>query len=131
MINLNKITLSGFLTKDPQLIKIGDGSSVAKARIAYNGLFYTTKGGDKKRDVLFIDLETWGKSGESLVTHEIKGSALLVEGELKQSDWTGDDGIRRNRNFLRVIRWQFALSKKAKEDGKKITTPKTSTKKKR
>lgn len=114
MINLNKTTLSGFLTKNPQIIKIGDKKSVCKARIAYNGLPYFTKEGDKKRDTIFIDIEVWGKSGDSLAQHAQKGSALLVEGELRQSEWTDDEGKRHSRDFIRVIRWQFVLPKKAK-----------------
>lgn len=112
MINLNKITISGFLTRNPELLNINDESSVAKTRLAYNGLPYKTREGEEKRDVLFIDLEVWGTLGKSLVKHAVKGSALLVEGELKQSFWETDEGQRRVRTFLRVIRWQFAAPKK-------------------
>ena len=77
---MNKILLSGRLTKDAELGYIAvTGTPKASFSIAVDRA-YQKKGADKKTD--FINCEMIGKHTENLSKYLTKGKALMVEGEL-------------------------------------------------
>ena len=94
MSDLNRATLSGRLTADPELKYLPSGAAVANLRLASNRR-YTTNG-ERREEVLFVDVEVYGKAGEALAQHKAKGDFLLVDGRLRQHTWERD-GQRHSR----------------------------------
>ena len=94
MSDLNRATLSGRLTADPELKYLPSGTTVANLRLASNRR-YTTNG-ERREEVLFVDVEVYGKAGEALAQHKAKGDFLLVDGRLRQHTWERD-GQRHSR----------------------------------
>ena len=94
MSDLNRATLSGRLTADPELKYLPSGAAVANLRLASNRR-YTTNG-ERREEVLFVDVEVYGKAGEALAQHKGKGDFLLVDGRLRQHTWERD-GHRHSR----------------------------------
>lgn len=86
-------TLTGRLTRDPELRTTGNGTSVANARLA------STTGKDAS---LFIDLTAWGRTGELLVEYTGKGDPIAVSGRLAQEEWQDKDGNQRSKFVLTV-----------------------------
>ena len=94
MSDLNRATLSGRLTADPELKYLPSGTTVANLRLASNRR-YTTNG-ERREEVLFVDVEVYGKAGEALAQHKAKGDFLLVDGRLRQHT-RERDGQRHSR----------------------------------
>ena len=94
MSDLNRATLSGRLTADPELKYLPSGTAVANLRLASNRTF--TANGERREEVRFVDVEVYGKAGEALTQHKAKGDFLLVDGRLRQHTWERD-GQRHSR----------------------------------
>ena len=101
MANINRVVVSGNLTRDPELRQLPGGNSVCKLRMAVN----TRK---KDRDTNqwsdvanYFDVTVWGAQGENVAKYLQKGSALLVDGRLEWREWQAQDGT--NRQAVEII----------------------------
>ena len=81
---MNKITLSGRLTKDVEIKQLADGKSVAIIKIATNG--------KNKEETDFFDCKAFGKLGENIAKFKKKGDQLLVFGTMHQYRYQKQDG---------------------------------------
>ena len=92
-MSINRVNLTGNLTRDPELRTTTGGISVLTFGLAVN---------DRKRgengeweDVPnFIDCVMFGNRAESVSRFIVKGSKVAVEGKLRYSTWEGKDGKR-------------------------------------
>lgn len=108
--HLNRILIIGNLTKDPELRYTTTGVPVANFRIASNKK-YKDNAGLNKEEVCFIGIVAWQKLAESCSKFLKKGSAVLVEGELRSRFKENGDGSKRNLIEIRAFQVQF-LDKK-------------------
>ncbi len=90
-MSYNKVIFIGNLTKDPELRYTPQGTPVANFRIAVN-----EKISKEKKETLFIDVVTFGKSAEACSEYLVKGKAALVEGRLTERKWESD-GVMRSK----------------------------------
>lgn len=91
---LNRITLIGRLTSDPELRHTPGGNAVCTVRIAVNR--------DYDKDAAdFIDIVTWRKSAEYIKQYGKKGRLVSVDGRLQIRNWQDKDG--KKRTFPEVI----------------------------
>jgi single stranded DNA-binding protein len=102
-MNLNHFMISGNLTRDPEMRTVGADRAVTAFTIAHNTRFKTTDG-EQREEVSFIDCEAWGRQGEIAAQYLTKGSAIIVEGRLKQDNWTDKEGQKRSKLKLAVDR---------------------------
>lgn len=117
MAELNRIFLIGRLTKDPELRYTAGGMAVAQLRMAVNHTYYKGKEpgaerGEKKEEVLYIDVNVWGRSAETVKQYSSKGRELFIEGRLQQNDWTDKQGQKRTGFRVNAERFQFIGSGK-------------------
>lgn len=82
MADLNTVTITGRLTKDPDLKSTQTGKSVVSFSVAVNGY--------KEGDTSFIDVTAWEKTAELVAKHFSKGSRILLQGSLQQRTWDKD-----------------------------------------
>jgi len=108
--HLNRVMIVGNLTRDPELRYTSAGVPVANFKIASNKK-YKDDLGNSKEDVCFIGIVAWQKLAESCSRFLKKGSAVLVEGELRSRFKENDDGTKRNLIEIRAFQVQF-LDKK-------------------
>ncbi|RMF92432.1 MAG: single-stranded DNA-binding protein [Candidatus Schekmanbacteria bacterium] len=99
MRGYNKVILGGNLTKDPEIRYAPSGAAVAVFRIAINRQ-YKTKEGEKKDEVLFIEVNAWNKLAELCSNYLKKGAPILVDGRLRENRWTDNDGRERSKMFI-------------------------------
>ena len=92
--SLNKVTLIGNLTRDPELRYTPQGTAVCTFGVATNRQ-WTTEGGEKKEDVEFHRVVAWNKLAEICSQLLTKGRKVYVEGRLQTRSWTGQDGNQR------------------------------------
>ena len=93
MEDTNIITVTGNLTRDPELRAAPSGVSIGKLRIAVNGR--RKEGQDWVDDPNFFDVTVFGKSAENAAKYLAKGRKILVEGRLDWSEWEAKDGGKR------------------------------------
>ena len=117
MANFNKVILAGNLTRDPELRYTPQGMAIAKFGLAVNRS-WRTEGGENKEEVMFVDLDAFGKQAETLAQYMKKGSPLLVEGRLRLDQWDDkQSGQKRSRLGVVVESFQFLGSGNRGEGG--------------
>ncbi len=119
-MNLNHFIISGNLTRDPEMRTVGTDRAVTAFTIAHNTRFKTADG-EQREEVSFIDCEVWGRQGEIAAQYLTKGSATIVEGRLKQDNWTDKEGQKRSKLKLVVDRVHL-VPRGVREDGSSDTS---------
>ena len=105
---MNRVFLSGNLTRDPELRRIhSSGNVVANFGMAINERFNDARTGEQRESVCFVEVECWSRQAEVVSEYLKKGSPILVEGSLKFENWVADDGTNRNRLRVRLQRFEF------------------------
>jgi len=92
--SLNKVTLIGNLTRDPELRYTPSGTAVASFSVATNRQ-WRTESGDTKEDAEFHRIVAWDKLAEICAQLLKKGSKVYVEGRLQTRKWQTKDGLDR------------------------------------
>src|SRR5437588_7458867 len=89
--NINRIVLTGNLTRDPELRTTPSGTSVCKLRIACNTRRKDSSGQwvDKPN---YFDVTVWGQQGENCATYLQKGRPVAIDGRLEWREWDATDG---------------------------------------
>jgi single-strand DNA-binding protein len=104
--NLNKVLIAGNLVKDPELRYTTTGAPVVNFKIASNKKFRDGLG-MQKEEVCYIGVVAWQKLAESCSQFLQKGSAVLVEGELRSRLKENDDGTKRSFVEIKASQIQF------------------------
>lgn len=92
--SLNKVQLIGNLTRDPELRYTPSGAAVCTIGLATNR-YWTTEAGEKKEEVEFHRVVAWNKLAELCSQLLTKGRKIYVEGRLRTTAWTAQDGSQR------------------------------------
>lgn len=86
MSNYNKVILMGNLTRDPELRYTPKGTAIAKLGLAINRV-WTNEAGEKKEEVTFVDVDTFGRTAENCGKYLKKGRPVLIDGRLRLEQW--------------------------------------------
>jgi single-strand DNA-binding protein len=105
MPSLNKVFLMGNLTRDPELRVTPKGTPICQFSLAINRKF-KMESGESREEVIFVDVEAWGRQGETIAKFVTKGRPLFVEGRLKLDQWE-DKNTKEKRSRMRVVLEQF------------------------
>ncbi|PSO45182.1 MAG: single-stranded DNA-binding protein [Parcubacteria group bacterium QH_9_35_7] len=100
-MDLNRATILGRLTQDPELRSTPSGRSVANMTVATNRV-WTDDEGEQQERTEFHNCVIWGKLAEIAGQYLSKGRRVYCEGRLQTRDWTGDDGVKRYRTEIVV-----------------------------
>ena len=93
---LNSVNIIGNLTRDPELRNTAS-TEVANLRVAVQRR--KRNGEDQGAD--YVDVVVFGRQAETCAQYLTKGRKVAVNGRLAHSEWTAEDGTRRQR--LEVI----------------------------
>ena len=113
----NKVILIGNLARDPELRYSQGGSAVCGTSIAVNRKWKDQNSGEMRDETCFIDITFFGRSAEVANQYLKKGSKILVEGRLKQDNWTDQNGQKRNKHSVVVETMQMLDSRNSNNDG--------------
>jgi len=105
----NKVILVGNLTRDIELRYSQAGMAIAKTAIATSRKF--TSNGERKEEVMFIDITFFGRSGEVANQYLRRGSKILVEGRLNFEQWVDQNGQKRSKHSVTVETMQMLDSR--------------------
>ena len=105
MASFNKVILIGNLTRDPELRVTANGNSICKIGLAVNRV-YTTKDGERREEVTYVDIDAFGKQAEVINKYMRKGRPLFVEGRLKFDQWESE-GQKRSKLGVVLDKFEF------------------------
>ena len=120
--SLNKATLIGNLTRDPELRYTPQGTAVCTFSIATNRQ-WTTESGEKKEDAEFHRIVAWNKLAEICSQLLKKGRKVYVDGRLQTRTWTGQDGAQRSTTEIVISDMIILDSRREGEIGEEIDIP--------
>jgi len=105
MAGFNRVILLGNLTRNPELRQTQSGVLAGRLVVAVNRLSVLPDG-NTREEVVFVDVDVFGKVAEIIGKHFFKGSPILIEGRLKQENWT-DKQTGQSRSKLVVVLERF------------------------
>ncbi len=90
--NINRVVLTGNLTRDPELRSTGSGLSVCSLRIASNTRRKDQSTGEWVDKPNYFDVTVWGRQGENAAQYLSKGRPVAVDGRLEWREWETPEG---------------------------------------
>jgi single-strand DNA-binding protein len=108
--DINRVTLVGRLTRDPELRHLPSGTPVLQLGVANNGRQKDESGNwtDKPN---FFDVKVFGNQAEMLAQHLAKGRRVGIDGRLDWSSWEAQDGTKRSKVEIVAFQVQFLDSR--------------------
>ena len=100
---LNSVNLQGRMVRPLDLKILGEDKQVGNFSLAVQRNF---KNRDGDYDADFIDCTVWGKTAELIGNYFDKGDQIIIEGELRQETWEGENG-KRSKLKVNVNGFQF------------------------
>lgn len=99
MYSLNKAMIIGNLTRDPEIRNTPSGQTVTSFSVATN-FVWNDQSGQQQSRTEFHNVIAWRKLGEICGQYLSKGMKVYIEGRLQTSEWTGQDGAKRQRTEI-------------------------------
>jgi single-strand DNA-binding protein len=93
MKSVNRVTLLGNVTRDPELKATANGQAVCTFGLATNRV-WRDQAGEKQSLAEYHNLVAWGGLAEFCGQSVRKGKPLYVEGYLKTRSWDGPEGSK-------------------------------------
>ena len=101
-MSINRVNISGNLTRDPELRSLPSGTQVLSFRVAVNDRVRNQTTGNWEDRPNYVDCVVFGNRAEPLNRFLSKGSKVAIEGKLRWSQWQ-DKQTGSNRSKLEVI----------------------------
>ena len=99
-MSINRVILTGNLTRDPELRRTQSGMAVMSLGMAVNDRRKNPQSGEWEDYANFIDLTMFGTRAEAVSSYLRKGSKVGIDGKLRYSTWERDG---QKRSKLEVI----------------------------
>ena len=120
-MSINRVYVTGNLTRDPELRATQSGSQVLSFGIAVNDRRKNQQTGEWEDYPNFVDCTMFGTRAEKIASYLAKGSKVAIEGKLRYSSWERD-GERRSKLEVIVDEIEF-MSRRDEQGGAVISTP--------
>ena len=111
-MSINRVIISGNLTRDPELRSTASGLPVLGFGVAVNDRRKNQQTGEWEDYPNFIDCTMFGARAESLSRYLSKGTKVSIEGKLRWSQWERD-GQKRSKLEVIVDEIEFMNSRPA------------------
>lgn len=96
-MSINRVTITGNLTRDPEVKQTGSGMSVMKLGVAVNDRRKNPQTNEWEDVPNFIDCTMFGDRAAKVAQYLAKGSKVAISGRLRQETWETQDGQKRSR----------------------------------
>lgn len=122
---MNKVILTGRLTRDPELRYTANNKAVCDFTIATNRP--VVRDGERVAD--FINCRVWNKTAENLDKYQAKGNMIAVAGRMQVDNYQDNEGKNRNYTYVLVEDLEYLERKKEnnQEEVKEIENFNTTT----
>ena len=122
MANINRVAISGNLTRDPDMRSTAGGTTVMGFSVAVNDRRRNAQTGEYEDVPNFIDCSMFGARAEGLAPYLKKGMKVAVEGKLRYSAWERD-GQRRSKLEVIVDEIEFMAQRTGGQQGQQGYAP--------
>jgi single-strand DNA-binding protein len=121
-MSINRVCITGNLTRDPELRSTAGGMAILKMGVAVNDR-RKNQAGEWEDAPNFIDVVMFGTRAESVSRFLSKGSKVAIEGKLRWSSWEDKtSGDKRSKVEVVVDDIEF-MSSKGEGGGRDYTAP--------
>lgn len=109
-MSINRVTISGNITRDAELRQTQGGTSVLSIPVAVNDRRRNPQTNEWEDHANFVDCVLFGRRAEALAPKLRKGTKVAIEGKLRYSSWERD-GQRRSKLEVMVDEVELMSSK--------------------
>lgn len=113
-MSINRVNISGNLTRDPELRATTGGTQVLSFGMAVNDRRKNQQTGEWEDYPNFVDCTMFGSRAEKVSRYLTKGCKVAVEGKLRYSQWERD-GQKRSKLEVIVEEIEFMSRQQAAE----------------
>ncbi len=96
-MGINRVSITGNLTRDPELRATPSGAQVLRLGVAVNDRRRNQQSGEWEDYPNFVDCVVFGARAEALSRLLSKGSKVAIDGKLRYSSWETKEGERRSK----------------------------------
>lgn len=118
---INRVCISGNLTRDPELRQTAGGSQVLGVGVAVNDRRKNQQTGQWEDVPNFVDCVVFGNRAEALSAILHKGDKVAIDGRLRYSSWEAKDGTRRSK--LEVVAEEVELMQRPRQAAQQAYQP--------
>lgn len=108
--NINRVIVTGNLTRDPELRALSSGMSVCSLRIATNTRKKNGQTGEWEDKPNYFSVTVWGRQGENAAQYLSKGRPVAIDGRLDWREYQTSDGQKREAVEIIADNVQFLSS---------------------
>ena len=92
MANINRVTITGNLTRDPDLRELPSGTAVCELGVAVNHRRKDQATDQWVEEPNYFDVVVFGAQGQNCAQYLSKGRPVAVDGRLRWSSWEDKNG---------------------------------------
>jgi single-strand DNA-binding protein len=115
--NINRVIITGNLTRDPELRALPSGTSVCELRIACNTRRKNGSTGEWEDRPNYFNVKVWGPQGENCSRFLAKGRPVAIDGRLEWREWETQEGGKRQAIDIIADSVQFLGSREEGQGG--------------
>ena len=116
-MSINKVIVSGNLTRDAELRTTASGNPVCSFGVAVNDR-RRNQNGEWEDYANFVDCQLFGRRAEAIAQYLTKGTKVAVEGRLHYSSWEDKNGGgRRSKLEVYVDELEFMSGRNSAQNG--------------
>lgn len=115
-MSINRVIISGNLTRDPELRHTTSGTAVLAIGVAVNDRRRNNQTGEWEDYPNFVDCTMFGSRAEAISRYLSKGSKVAIEGKLRWSQWERD-GQKRSKLEVIIDEIEFMSSRNGGGNG--------------
>jgi single-strand DNA-binding protein len=121
MASFNKLTIVGYLGRDPEIRYTPQGTPVCNFSVATTER-RKDRAGELQDVTTWFRVTVWGKQAETANQYLAKGRQVYIEGRLRQDEFTDRDGNKRTTLEVNATDVQF-LGSRQDEEAVALTSP--------
>lgn len=110
-MSINRVVISGNLTRDGELRSTAGGMSILKMGVAVNDRRKNQQTGEWEDVPNFVDVTMFGARADALAQYLVKGTKVTIEGKLRWSSWETPQGEKRSKLEVVVDEIEFMSSR--------------------
>ncbi len=114
-MSINRVVISGNLTRDPELRSTTSGTAVLGFGVAVNDRRRNPQTGEWEDYPNFVDCTMFGARAEGISKFLVKGTKVAIEGKLRWSQWERD-GQKRSKLEIIVDEIEFMNARSYSSD---------------
>lgn len=107
MRGVNKVIIVGNLGSDPEVKQFANGGSVTRIAVATSEQWNDKQTGERREQTEWHRISLFNKLGEIAAQYLRKGSQVYIEGSLRTSKYTDQNGVERYATEIRADQMQM------------------------